>query len=403
LKPLRVSRLNAYIRRILSSDPVLMNVSVIGEITNFRRHGSGHVYFSLRDENSKMNCFLPSDVYGSLPMSIGDGREVTATGRIDVYERGGTYSLYIRELALEGAGGLAAAFEEQKRRLMEEGLFDPDAKKSLPAFPLTVALVTSATGAAVEDMLKIIQAKNDVVDILIYPTLVQGPDAAAQIAGGVGYVNERYPQTDVMIVGRGGGSAEELWAFNEEVVARAIFASEIPVISAVGHETDVTIADFVADARAETPSAAAEMAVPDIAEIQADMNGAYHTVREGFSALLTHMRLRMDACAMPRLGAMLGDRIGMWDARAGGAFASMRARAEAVVREGQGAAGSAYARLRASDPARIMSLGYAALMKDGRPLRSAEALNVGDAVTARFADGVANLTVDGVMIDKNAV
>jgi exodeoxyribonuclease VII large subunit len=403
LKPIRVSRLNAYIRRILSSDPVLMNVSVIGEITNFKRHSSGHVYFSLRDENAKVNCFLPSDVYASLPMNIGDGREATATGRVDVYERGGTYSLYIRELALEGAGGLAAAFEEQKRRLMEEGLFDPAAKKLLPAFPLTIALVTSATGAAVEDMLKIIQAKNDVVDILIYSTLVQGPDAAAQIAGGVGYVNERYPQTDVMIVGRGGGSAEELWAFNEEAVARAIFASEIPVISAVGHETDVTIADFVADARAETPSAAAEMAVPDIAEIRAGMDDAYHTAREGFSALLTHMRLRMDACAMPRLGAMLGDRIGMWDARAAGAFASVRAGAEAAVREGQGAAGSAYARLRASDPARIMSMGYAALMKDGRPLRSAAELNAGDAVTARFADGAANLTVDGVMIDKNAV
>jgi exodeoxyribonuclease VII large subunit len=403
LNPVSVSRLNSYIRRILSSNPVLANVSVIGEISNFKRHGSGHVYFSLRDADAKVNCFLPSGVYASLPMGIADGREVTATGRIDIYERGGTYSLYIRELELVGEGGLAAAFEKQKKRFLSEGLFDVAAKKPLPSFPRAIALVTSPTGAAVEDMLKIITAKNDVVDIFIYPTLVQGPEAAGLIAEGISYVNERYPGTDVMIVGRGGGSAEELWAFNEEEVARAIFASKIPVISAVGHETDVTIADFVADARAETPSAAAEMAVPDIMSVRESMDRAFHTVSEGLFATLAYLRLRMDSCAMPRLGEMLCDRIGMREASLAGAFASLGASTGAAIRDRTAVAGAAYARLCASDPVRIMSQGYAALVKDGRSVRSASELNEGDTVTARLADGAALMTVDAVRKDSKAI
>jgi exodeoxyribonuclease VII large subunit len=432
LKPIRVSQLNAYIRRVLSSDPVLANVSVAGEISNFKRHNGGHVYFSLRDKDAKVNCFLPGNVYESLPRSIGDGDEIDVTGRIDVYERGGYYSLYIRELAFRGEGGLAAAFEALKAKLLAEGLFDPAVKKPLPAFPRTVALVTSPTGAAIEDMLKIITAKNDVVDILIYPTLVQGPEAAARIAAGIAYVNDSYPSVDVMIVGRGGGSVEDLWAFNEEVVARAIFASKIPVISAVGHETDVTIADFASDVRAETPTAAAGMAVPDVYVVRSGMDETFYALKEGLAAMLTHMRLRMDACAMPRLGVMLGGRIGvsradtaaalgrlrsgaadaLWrgETAAAASFGVLRSGAEDAALRGESAVNAAYERLKASDPARILSMGYAALSRDGRPLRSVTNMSVGDELIARLADGSAKVQVKSAKshltnahVDGNAV
>ncbi|MDR1495887.1 MAG: exodeoxyribonuclease VII large subunit [Clostridiales Family XIII bacterium] len=396
MKPIRVSQLNSYIRRVLSSDPVLSAVSVVGEISNFKRHGGGHVYFSLRDADSKVNCFLPSDVYEALPRGIGDGDEATATGRIDVYERGGYYSLYVRELAFQGAGGLAAAFEKQKAKLLAEGLFDPARKKPLPVFPLTVALVTSDTGAAVRDMLKIITSKNDVVDILIYPTLVQGPDAPARIAEGIAFINTNHPETDVVIVGRGGGSAEELWAFNEEIVARAIFASDIPVISAVGHETDVTVADFVADARAETPTAAADMAVPDTESIRAETDALFFSMKDGLSALLEHGRLLTEARRPARLVGMLENRIDLSAAQATATLASFRAAVYAVVSRAKNATTSAYARLVASDPARILSMGYAALTKNGRPILSVTEAAAGDAVAARLADGSLDLTVEGV-------
>jgi exodeoxyribonuclease VII large subunit len=385
---------------LITTDPVLSNISVVGEISNFKHHGNGHVYFSLKDADAKISCFMPGQVFASLPHSIGDGVEVTATGRINVYEKGGSYSLNIREIAVEGEGGLAAAFEKVKARLAAEGLFDQAAKKPIPSFPSAIAIVTSGTGAAVEDMVKIITAENDIVDILIYPTIVQGPGAAPKIADGIAYINEKYPDTDVIVTGRGGGSAEELWAFNEEVVARAIFASDIPVISAVGHETDITIADFVADVRAETPTAAAVIAAPNIAAIRRDMARALSSATEGLSARLDRMRLLMDACAMPRLFKMLGNRIELSEQRAAGLRASVETGLNGAVRARVDAANVAYERLKASDPARIMSMGYAALTKDGKPVRSVADMREGDAVSARLVDGSAELTVQAVSGDK---
>lgn len=264
LKPIKVSQLNSYIKRILQTDPILGNVSVMGEISNLKFHSSGHVYFSLKDETSKVSCFLPAGNSSRLDFKPEEGLEVTAHGYIYLYERGGSYSINIRDMEKAGRGDLAAAFEKLKAKLQAEGLFDQKFKKPIPTFPSKIAVVTSPTGAAVRDIVKIIKNKNNIVDVLIYPVLVQGPDAPGEIAAAIDDINVNYSDVDVIITGRGGGSAEELWAFNEEIVARSIFASEIPVISAVGHETDFTIADFVADMRAETPTAAAENAVPDI-------------------------------------------------------------------------------------------------------------------------------------------
>jgi exodeoxyribonuclease VII large subunit len=397
LKPIRVSALNSYIGRILSTDPVLANVSVIGEISNFKRHGSGHVYFTLKDADSKVNCFLPGRVFESVPPGIKDGMEAAVSGRIDVYERGGYYSLIVREISPMGEGGLAVAFERMKTRLEAEGLFDPAAKKPLPAFPMAIAIVTSGTGAAIEDMVKVITAKNDVADILIYPTAVQGPGAAEGVAEGIGYINENHPEADVIIIGRGGGSMEELWAFNEEVVARAIFASDIPVISAVGHETDVTISDFAADVRAGTPTKAAEMAAPDTAAAGSAAARAFTSISESFSARLGRMRLMMDACAMPRLGEMISHRIEMLEMKSSGALSIMEQGAKATADAGASRAESAYGTLKGSDPARIMSMGYAALTKgEGTPVRSVDDIAEGDVIKAHMADGTAELSVNDV-------
>lgn len=268
LKPIKVSQLNSYIKRIINTDPILGNASVIGEISNLKYHSSGHVYFSLKDENSSVRCFIPNSNVTKLRYRLTEGMEIIAIGYVSVYERGGYYSLNIKDIQVNGEGSLSIAFNELKARLQLEGLFDPIYKKQIPQYPQKIALVTSETGAAVQDMIKIIKSRNNMVDVLIYSVLVQGNDAATSIAGAIDDINNNIKDVAIIIVGRGGGSKEELWAFNEEIVARSIFASEIPIISAVGHEIDFSISDFVSDLRAETPTAAAALAVPDLYELK---------------------------------------------------------------------------------------------------------------------------------------
>ena len=270
LKPVTVSQLNEYISRVLMTDPLLENVTVTGEISNLKYHSSGHVYFSINDENSKINCFFPASYVRNLSYELGDGLEVVINGYINVYKKGGTYTLFVRTVTVAGEGNLAMAFQLLKDRLSKEGLFDPAHKKPIPEFPHKIGIVTSRTGAAVQDILKIITSRNNLVDIIIFPVQVQGEGAAQDIADTLDMIsqNDEFSDIDTLIVGRGGGSTEDLWAFNEEVLARAIYRCTIPVISAVGHEIDFSISDFVADRRAETTTAAAEMAVPDLREIR---------------------------------------------------------------------------------------------------------------------------------------
>lgn len=263
LKPVSVTQLNEYISRVLMTDPLLGNISVTGEISNLKFHSSGHVYFSIIDETSKINCFLPSTYVRNLNYALGDGLEVIIHGYINVYKKGGTYTLFVRSIEVAGEGNLSMAFELLKKKLDSEGLFDSKYKKPIPKFPKKIGIVTSETGAAVRDILKIIKSRTKMVDVYIFPVLVQGPEAARDIAKTLEFINNKYNDLDVLILGRGGGSTEDLWAFNEEILARAVFASKVPIISAVGHEIDFTICDFVADLRAETPTAAAEKATPD--------------------------------------------------------------------------------------------------------------------------------------------
>ena len=271
LKPVSVTQLNEYISRVLSTDPLLGNIRVTGEITNLKYHSSGHIYFSITDENSKINCFFSASYVKTLRFPLNDGLKIIINGYINVYKKGGTYTLFVRSVEACGEGELAAAFEILKKKLDAEGLFAREHKKPIPEFPRKIGIVTSETGAALQDILKIIKSRTNLVDIIVFPVLVQGAGAAADIASTLDRINASFEDIDTLIVGRGGGATEDLQAFNEECVARAIYRSRIPVISAVGHEIDFTIADFVADKRAETPTAAAETAVPDMTELRKKM------------------------------------------------------------------------------------------------------------------------------------
>lgn len=297
LKPISVSQLNDYIGRVIGTDPLLGAVVVKGEISNLKYHSSGHIYFSIIDAASKINCFLPREYAMQLHYQLDDGMEVTLTGSVNVFKKNGTYSIYVKNVEVSGAGNLAIAFEKMKETLSREGLFDQAHKKPIPKFPDKIGVITSNTGAAVRDVLKILKSRNNLVDIVVFPVLVQGEAAAADIAGMIDYVNEHFDDIDTLIVGRGGGSADDLWAFNEEIVARSIYASQIPIISAVGHEIDFTISDLVADLRAETPTAAAQLAVPDTAQLKEKLLDLKENLYVQLSNKLMYNRLRIDNLA----------------------------------------------------------------------------------------------------------
>ncbi len=261
-KVLSITQVNEYIRAQLDNDPLLQGVAVRGEISNYKLYPSGHHYFTLKDEGSQLKCVMFKGNAMRLRFRPENGMKVIAMGKISVYPRDGAYQLYCTAMAVDGVGDLHAAFEQLKAKLAAQGLFDPAHKKPLPPYPKTIGIVTSSAGAAVHDMLRILRKRYPLTRVLLLPVRVQGAEAPPEIAAAIRYAN-RYKLADLLIVGRGGGSMEDLWAFNDERVAYAIYESEIPVISAVGHEPDVTIADYVADLRAATPSNAAELAVPD--------------------------------------------------------------------------------------------------------------------------------------------
>ena len=265
LRALDISEANSYIKRILTNDPILYNLRVKGEISNFKVHSSGNVYLSLKDEKAKLNCIIFRSNYDK-SLNLDNGVKIIASGYISVYERDGAYQLYINEVEIEGIGNLYIEFNKLKEKLKKEGLFDTKYKKEIPKMPKAIGIVTSPTGAVIRDIINVTKRRFPKVDIKLYPVNVQGERSAVDICEGIEFFN-KMENVDTIIVGRGGGSLEELWSFNEEIVAREVFKSKIPIISAVGHETDFTICDFVSDMRAPTPSAAAEIATPDLSQI----------------------------------------------------------------------------------------------------------------------------------------
>lgn len=389
LKPIKVSQLNKYIGRVMQTDPILSNVSVTGEISNLKYHNSGHVYFTLKDETSKINCFMPDRTVAQLRYELTDGMEVVISGGISVYEKGGYYSLTVRNIEVSGSGNLAMAFKAMYERLEKEGLFAAEHKKPLPVFPKRVCVITSPTGAAVRDILKIIRTRNDYVNVLVYPCLVQGDAAAADISRAIAHVNERFSDVDVIIVGRGGGSLEELWAFNEEIVARSIFESEIPVISAVGHETDFSISDYAADRRAETPTAAAVMAVPDMREVRAVLQSSARTMSDALDRMLKLRRESLERYSPQNMKRIFSSRIQYDRQQTGYAYAIMKADMRLRLQEASSDVEKMRIMLEAGNPERIIRRGYAVIRdaETGKILTSASDMKPGMSITVTMKDG----------------
>ena len=295
-----VTEVNHLVKLLLDSEPMLQNVAVRGELSNYKMYPSGHHYFTLKDAEGALRCVMFKGQAMRLRFRPENGMKVVVTGRITVFPRDGAYQLYCDSMTPEGVGDLAVAFEQLKQKLYAEGLFDPAHKKPLPAYPQRIAIITSSAGAAVHDMIRILRRRYPIAKVILLPVRVQGVEAPPEIVGAIRYAN-RWKVGDVIITGRGGGSIEDLWAFNDERVARAIYDSEIPVISAVGHEPDVTIADFVADARASTPSNAAEIAVPDQMELMRFLKGAEERMLQSETTRLEALRKHLDTLASKRV------------------------------------------------------------------------------------------------------
>ena len=294
--PLSVSEITAHIKRLLERDEILADVSVRGELSNFTRHSSGHLYFSLKDEGGTLSCVCFRSAAAHVRFELADGMRVIADGGVSLYEKQGRYQLLVRALRPDGVGNLAAAFEKLKAKLEAEGLFAPEHKRPLPRFPQGIGLITSPTGAAIRDLISVLSRRYPLARIVVIPAVVQGEAGATSITAALRYANA-LPGLDVLIVGRGGGSLEDLWCFNEEAVARAVFASRLPVISAVGHETDFSLCDFVADVRAATPSAAAELVAPDAVELQRHVEALSQRLQAGVRGHLGRHRSRYQALA----------------------------------------------------------------------------------------------------------
>lgn len=393
---LSVTELTLLIRDLLENHPLLSHVCVRGELSNYKIYPSGHHYFTLKDQESSLRCVMFRSSASKLRFRPENGMSVTAWGRVAVYPRDGAYQLYCSQLMPEGAGDLQVAFEQLKAKLDAEGFFDPAHKKPLPRFPGRIAIVTSPAGAAVHDMIRILGQRWPMAKLVLLPVRVQGAEAPAEIAGAIRYANE-FAVADVIITGRGGGSIEDLWAFNDERVARAIYGSELPVISAVGHEPDVTISDYVADRRASTPSNAAEIAVPDCREIADLLAGLELRASQGMRKQLSSMRERLKTCAERRV---MTDPSAMIDRRRM-ELDRFRERLCAAQDQRLGQCRQRFvgltAALEAMSPLRVLTRGYSIATDDqGNCLRSVSQLSPGDAFRLRLSDGSADCRVDTV-------
>ena len=378
-----VTQLNSRIKGLLELDPMLRNICVRGEVSNYKVYSSGHAYFTLKDGESSLSCVMYRYSADKLRFRPENGMMI----RADVYSRDGGYKLYCSSLEPEGTGDLQIAFEQLKARLEAEGLFRPEHKKKLPAFPQTIALITSGSGAAVHDMIRILGHRWPMTKVVVMPVRVQGTEAPPEIVGAIRYANE-FRVADLIITGRGGGSAEDLWAFNDERVARAIYASEIPVISAVGHEPDVLISDYVADRRASTPSNAAEIAVPDWREIRDGLESLDIRSRQAMHKMLAQLRQRLDNLGTKRVltdpTVYIDNRRMELDYSGEKLFTAM----DRILAEKRRSFETRGAALDAMSPMRVLGRGYS-ITEDNRGMliRSVDALSPGDSIFVRLEDG----------------
>ncbi len=389
-----VSEANNFIKALLDAVPQLQTIFVRGEISNYKCYPSGHHYFTLKDEGSALRCVMFRGMAAKLRFRPENGMKVVAFGRIGVFPRDGGYQLYCSDLSVQGVGDLHVAFEQLKEALGKEGLFDPAHKKPLPKYPRRIAIITSSAGAAVHDMLRILKARWPMSEVVLLPVRVQGAEAPAEIAGALRYAN-KWKVADLIITGRGGGSIEDLWAFNDERVARAIYASDLPVISAVGHEPDVTISDFVADARASTPSNAAEIAVPEQKELRRRLDTLSARMEQSAQKRVKALRERYEALARSRVlrdpMAFIDDKRLLLDYTQ--RKLSTLAQAQTAQRAQRFA--SLAASLDALSPLKVLGRGYAvARDENGTILRAAEEASVGEMIEVLLGQGSLMCTVD---------
>ena len=390
-----VSEVNNFLKELIDDDPMLRNIQVVGEISNFKRYPSGHCYFTLKDAGGAIKCVMFKSRAFNLRFEPENGETVVAIGRIAVYERDGVYQLYTDLLLQQGKGDLMQAYEQLKRKLAQAGLFDAERKQSLPVNPHTVGIVTSPAGAAVRDIITVSRRRNNGIKLLLYPVKVQGDGAAEEIAAAIKFFN-KHKLADVLIVGRGGGSMEDLWAFNEEVAVRAVAASNIPVISAVGHETDFTLCDFAADARAATPSQAAEMAVADVEGYKQHVHFLLARAQTLMQSRLVQEENRVQALASfwalrdpERLFAAQEQRLDS-------ASQKLTEAMTRLVEQKEHAFALAAAKLDGISPLAVLGRGYSVTQKDYAVIRSTQQVNWGDELVTTVADGTITSVVQQV-------
>ena len=390
---LSITQLNEYIRGKMDMDPLLTQVAVRGEISNYKLYPSGHHYFTLKDEGSALRCVLFKGNAARLRFRPENGMKIIAMGKVSVYPRDGAYQLYCTGLTMDGVGDLYAAFEQLKKKLEAQGLFDPAHKKPIPKYPGTIGIITSSAGAAVHDMLRILRKRYPLSKVRLLPVRVQGVEAPGEIAAAIGYANH-YRLADLLIVGRGGGSIEDLWAFNDERVAYAIYHSEIPVISAVGHEPDVTISDYVADLRAATPSNAAELAVPDQDALRQNLDAMSNAMVSSLSrqvkAARQHLKVLSASQALRSPTGYLEQRSQSVELLKSRLVAAQnqnitRARQRFIAQ---------ISKLEAMSPLKVLTRGYSmAQTQRGEVVRSINQVELGERIRIRLSDGTISATV----------
>lgn len=389
-----VSQLNEYMKTLVDSSPVLSNVCIVGEISNFTNHyKTGHLYFTLKDENALVKAVMFRTYTGKLRFVPKDNMKVLVYGRISVFARDGVYQLYAEDMEQFGVGDLYLKFEELKKKLAALGMFDEEYKKSLPRFPKRIGIITSPEAAAVADMKNILTRRYPLCEIHIYPALVQGPGAPKELCDGIVHFDND-PDCDCIIIGRGGGSIEDLWAFNDEILAKTIFACKTPVISAVGHETDFTICDFVADRRAPTPSAAAELAVPDMQDLKRQLNMISSSLKTRMGEIIGYKRQYLQSLAERRsLKSPMyyvdskQELLLSYEKQINSAF-------ESVFKEKASRLSVVSSKLTALNPMAVLSRGYAAVFDgDGKVINSVASLKKDDEITFSVADGNATAKI----------
>lgn len=390
--PISVTDLNKYIKEKIAGDEMLNNVLVKGEISNYKHHYTGHLYFTLKDDNSLIKCIMFKSFAEKLKFEPKDGMKVMILGTVSVFERDGVYQIYAKAMQEDGMGSLYKAYEEMKARLEKEGLFDVAHKKKIPLMPKCIGVLTSNTGAVIRDIINVSTRRNPNVYIKLLPVPVQGPGAAEKIVDAIKTMNEE-KLADVIIVARGGGSLEDLWPFNEEIVARAIYESELPIISAVGHETDFTIADFVADLRAPTPSAAAELAVPNISDIILKLDSYNNRYKLALKKKVEFMKLRYEKCMNSRVfkdpTQKINEKYILTDMK----VKSIQNSIAKIYNEKKTIMVKYISKLDALSPLKTLTRGYSLVQLEGKVVKSVKQLKKDDEIDIRLSDGKAKAKI----------